>query len=122
MKLNHLDLQVTDVQRSVLFFERHFDLELQSSRSSPALAILSDRHGFVLVLQRRKRDDEAYPEGFHVGFLADDVATVHRTCARARADGLAVSDVIENNRGTLIYCRTPDGITIELNCPRPRAG
>src|SRR3954451_621599 len=77
MKLNHLDLQVSDVQRTVDFFEKYFDLELRSSRTSPALAILSDRHGFVLVLQRRKHDAETYPEGFHVGFLVDDVETVH---------------------------------------------
>ncbi len=121
MKLNHLDLQVSDVQRSVEFFERCFDLELRSSRTSPAIAILGDQHGFVLVLQRRKSDTEAYPEGFHLGFLVDDVETVHRAHARVRATGLDVSDVIENNRGVMIYCKSPDGYSVEVSCPRVKS-
>ena len=48
MKLNHLDLQVSDVQRSVAFFE-HFTFQLRSSRTSPAIAIMDDGDGFVLV-------------------------------------------------------------------------
>lgn len=121
MKLNHLDLQVSDVQRTVAFFERYFDLELQTSRTSPAIAILSDREGFVLVLQRRKSDADAYPEGFHLGFLVDDDATVRRVHARAREDGVEVSDVIENNRGVMIYFRAPDGYAVEVSCRRARA-
>jgi catechol 2,3-dioxygenase-like lactoylglutathione lyase family enzyme len=118
MKLNHLDLQVSDVQRSVVFFERAGGLELQSSRTSPALAILADQHGFVLVLQRKKDDAERYPEGFHLGFLVDDVETVHRAHARAIEDGLEVSDVIENNRGVMIYLKAPDGYAVEVSCRR----
>lgn len=121
MKLNHLDLQVSDVQRSVDFFERYFDLELQTSRTSPAIAILSDRHGFVLVLQRKKNDAEAYPEGFHLGFYVDDVEGVHRAHARAKEGGLDVTDVITNNRGVMIYCKAPDGYAVEVSCPRVKS-
>ena len=118
MKLNHLDLQVSDVQRSVAFFEHYFGLELRSSRTSPALAILSDQHGFVLVLQRKKDDAEKYPDGFHVGFFVDDVESVHRAHARATEGGIQVSAVIENNRGVMIYCTAPDGFAVEVSCPR----
>jgi catechol 2,3-dioxygenase-like lactoylglutathione lyase family enzyme len=120
MKFNHLDLQVSDVQRTVLFFERHFGLELQSSRTSPALAILGDGHGFVLVLQRKKNDADAYPEGFHVGFLVDDPDTVRRKQADLRDAGADVSDVIENGRGVLAYCRVTDGIMVEIAWHRTR--
>jgi catechol 2,3-dioxygenase-like lactoylglutathione lyase family enzyme len=118
VKLNHLDLQVSDVQRSVMFFESVFDMQLQSSRTSPALAIMSDGEGFTLVLQRRKHDDERYPEGFHLGFLVDDVDLVHRMRERAVAAGVECSDVIKNNRGTLLYCRAPDGYSVEVSCHR----
>jgi catechol 2,3-dioxygenase-like lactoylglutathione lyase family enzyme len=120
LKLNHLDLQVSDVQASVLFFERSFGLALQSSRASPALAVLSDGEGFTLVLQRRKNDDERYPEGFHFGFLVDDIETVVAFHTRAREQGLDVSDVIKNGRGTLVYCRAMDGIVVEVSCHRAR--
>lgn len=118
MKLNHLDLQVSDVQRTVDFFERFFDMEMRTSRTSPALAILADRNGFVLVLQRRRHEHESYPEGFHLGFLVDEVETVHRMHQRLREGGVHVSDVESNNRGVMIYCRAPDGIVVEVSCRR----
>lgn len=118
MKLNHLDLQVHDVQRSVAFFERHFGLELRTSRTSPALAILSDGHGFVLVLQRQQAP-QAYPDGFHLGFLVDDEQTVRAFHARARADGLAGSDLQSDAKGVRTCCRAPEGYLVEVSC---RAG
>ena len=120
MKLNHLDLQVSDVQRSVAFFEDAFGLRMQSNRGSPAIAILGDDDGFTLVLQRRKTDDETYPEGFHLGFFLADPALVRAFHERAVARGYDVSAVIENGRGTLVYCRTEDGIVVEVSCQRRR--
>jgi catechol 2,3-dioxygenase-like lactoylglutathione lyase family enzyme len=123
VKLNHLDLQVSDVQRSVVLFEQLFGLQLQSSRTSPALAILTDGEGFTLVLQRRKNDAEQYPEGFHCGFLVDDVETVRAFHARAVGhEGLEVSEIIENNRGVMVYVRTWDGVLIEVAWHRVRWG
>ena len=121
MKLNHLDLQVSDVPRSVELFERLLGLYLQSSRASPAIAILTDGEGFTLVLQRRKNETETYPEGFHLGFFVADAETVRRFQAEAKALGIVeVSDVIENGRGVLVYLRTWDGILVEVSCPRQR--
>ena len=120
LKLNHLDLQVADVQRSVDLFERLLGLRLRSSRTSPALAVLSDEAGFTLVLQRRK-DEAPYPDGFHFGFLVDDPDTVRAFQAEARGwDSLVVSDVIENGRGVLTYVRTWDGLLLEVSWQRPR--
>lgn len=126
MKLNHLDLQVSDVQATVSFFEAHFGLTLTTSRGSPAIAILSDRpagdpgDGFVLVLQRKKDETQTYPDGFHLGFLVEDIATVEATHRSLVAAGADVSAIDTNNRGTMIYCRMADGILVEVNCPRKR--
>ena len=46
---------------------------------------------------------------------------LERFHADARARGLDVSDVIENNRGVLVYCRTWDGLLIEVSWHRPRS-
>jgi catechol 2,3-dioxygenase-like lactoylglutathione lyase family enzyme len=116
VKLNHLDLQVADVPAAAAFFEAHFDLRIESNRSSSALVFLHDGHGFWLVLQRRKRDTDAYPEGFHIGFLLDDVPSVHAQQARLLAAGVQVSEVVTNNRGTMCYCHGPSGILIEVSC------
>lgn len=118
MNLNHLDLQVSDVPGHVSFFERVFGLECQSNRTSPAIAILSDHAGFVLVLQRKKQPGETYPEGFHLGFLVDDIQIVEAVQARAKAEGAPVTDLIHNNRGVMIYCRAPDGFSVEVSVRR----
>lgn len=119
VKLNHLDLQVTDVPQTIALFEDLLGLRLESNRGSPAIAILTDGEGFTLVLQRRK-DQAAYPEGFHFGFLVNGADTVRAFQAKACDRGLAVSEVIENNRGVLAYWRTSDGYTVEVSCQRRR--
>jgi catechol 2,3-dioxygenase-like lactoylglutathione lyase family enzyme len=119
VKLNHLDLQVADVPRAVTFFEEAFGFQLQSNRRSSAIAFLSDDDGFVLVLQRKKSDSDRYPDGFHFGFLVDDVAIVHSFHARAHRLGLDTSEIIENGRGTQVYCSGPDGLLAEVSY-RPR--
>jgi len=120
VKLNHLDLQVNDVQRTVTFFEDAFGFQLQSNRRSSSIAILSDSDGFVLVLQRKKFETDGYPDGFHFGFLVDDVETVHRFYATAHQLGLEVSEIIDNGRGTHVYCKGPDGLLAEVSCRPPR--
>ena len=119
MHINHLDLQVHDVRSTAAFFERYFGLQLQSNTTSPALQILTDEEGFVLVLQRAT-DGERYPEGFHLGFLLDDVESVAKLRERALADGVPVSDLVVNGRGTMVYVTAPEGYRIEVSCPRHR--
>lgn len=115
MLLNHIDLQVPDVQEAASFFERWFAFEHTSNRGSPAIAILRGEGGFTLVLQRRA-EGERYPANFHVGFLLDDEARVLSFHARAREAALPISDVQRNNRGTLTYLRGPGEILIEVSC------
>ncbi len=116
MLINHLDLQVRDVHAVASFFEAHFGLRWQSSRSSPAIAILADDDGFVLVLQRKKVLDQTYPDGFHLGFLLEDVASVEAKHRELVAAGAPVSGLQRNGRGTQLYCRIDEGIVVEVSC------
>jgi catechol 2,3-dioxygenase-like lactoylglutathione lyase family enzyme len=120
MKLNHLDIQVSDVPRAVALFEDLLGLRLESNRSSTAIAVLGDGEGFTLVLQRKKHEAERYPDGFHFGFIVPDPAEVRRFQERARALDLDVSDVIHNGRGVLAYWRTADGLLVEISWHAPR--
>ena len=60
------------------FLEEAFGLEMQSNRGSPVIAILSDREGFTLVLQRRKND-----AGTMVYGRTEDGIAVEVRCRRA---------------------------------------
>ena len=121
MRINHLDLQVSDVQATATLLEGLIGLQIVSNRGSSAIAILTDGEGFTLVLQRRQRDDDRYPEGFHFGCLVPDEAKVVDFQGRARAQGLEVSDVQRNGRGVLCYARIGDGILLEVSWHRPRS-
>jgi catechol 2,3-dioxygenase-like lactoylglutathione lyase family enzyme len=121
MRLNHLDLQVPNVLSTAEFFERHFGFQVVSNRASPAIIILSGEGSFTLVLQRRRCDNESYPEGFHVGFIVDDEERVRDKHQQIRDYGIACSDIITNNRGTMFYLSAPGGITVEVSCRSRRS-
>lgn len=116
MKLNHLDLQVSDVQLLASFLERHFDLVRLSNDRSPAIAILHDGAGFTLVIQRRT-DDVPYPAGFHIGFIHDAAAAVLAHRVRLVDAGVSVSPIDVNARGTRFYLTAPGDILVEVSSP-----
>ena len=116
MKLNHLDLQVSDVQQLAAFLERHFDLVRLSNDRSPAIAILHDGAGFTLVIQRRT-DDARYPDGFHIGFIHEGAAAVRAHHARLAGAGLSTSPIDVNARGTRFYLTAPGDILVEVSSP-----
>jgi catechol 2,3-dioxygenase-like lactoylglutathione lyase family enzyme len=120
MKLNHIDILVSDVQRSAQFYCERFGMTVISNPRSPAIQVLGDGAGFVLVLQRAEVSGVSYPKGFHVGFLVDSADTVRELQARAREAGAEVSDVIVNGRGTLSYFTAPDGYFVEVSCQNER--
>jgi hypothetical protein len=114
VKLNHVDLQVPDVQALAGFLVEHFDLVRFSNDRSPAIAIL-DADGFTLVIQR---GDGSYPEGFHIGFvgLDPDAAIAHR--ARLVAAGVVVGEIGTNARGTRFYLKAPGDVVVEVSSQR----
>ena len=115
MKLNHLDLQSTDVQALAAFFVDHFDLQRRSNDRSPAIAILGDEAGFTLVIQRHAAP--SYPEHFHVGFIHDAVAPVVAHRERLIAAGIAASELSSDNRGTRFYLKAPGDLLVEVSTP-----
>lgn len=116
MVLNHVDLQVPRVQSAAALFCQLFGFTQVSNPASPAIAILHGEGQVTLVLQQR--DAAAWPEGFHVGFIVDDVAQVHAFHARASAEpGVQCSNVQTNGRGTMVYCRF-EGLLIEVSVRR----
>jgi hypothetical protein len=69
MKLNHLNVTVSNVPETHRFLEKHFALKSYGGREpGEAMSFLSDDNGMVLALTRAARGTEVqYPPGFHVG-------------------------------------------------------
>lgn len=113
MRLNHVNLTVTDVLAAAAFLENYFGLE--NGGGNAGMAFLSDDAGMVVTLMKAGRNaSAAYPETFHIGFFIDSEETVDRVNARLRADGFDVAPPERNNHAYGFYVTAPGGFTVEL--------
>ena len=79
LKLNHINLPVTDVAASAGFFEQYFNFKTIEVKGNNMLAILEGDDGFILVLMAdtfNRNGNSIYPDVFHIGFLVDTPAQV----------------------------------------------
>lgn len=113
MKLNHLNLTVTDVRAAAAFLETYFGLTNQGGNAG--MALVRDDDGFVLTLMKRSRGDTApYPGTFHVGFFVADEATVDEVHRRMVDGGVAAPPPECHNHGYGYYVQAPGGFMVEV--------
>jgi lactoylglutathione lyase len=114
MKLNHLNLTVTDVQAAGAFLEKYFGL--QSMGGNAGMAFLSDEQGFVLSLMKASRTTPtSYPGNFHIGFFVENEAKVNEINHRLKEDGYDVAPP-EQHHAYTFYVNAPGGFSVELGC------
>jgi lactoylglutathione lyase len=112
MKLNHINLTVTDVPAAAAFLERYFGMRRVGGNAG--MAFLSDDGGFVLTLMKRGRGTTVtYPGNFHIGFFVDGEETVDAVHRRLREDGFD-PPAPERHHAYGFYVEAPGGITVEL--------
>ena len=117
MKLNHLNLTVTDVPEAQAFLEKYFNL--QNKGGNRNIAFLSDDNGIVLSLTSMNVGGETevkYPATFHVGFIQESEAKVDGINRRLKADGFEVPPPSRQHGAWTFYFRAPGGYTIEVLC------
>ena len=117
MKLNHLNLTVTDTLAASEFLVKYFGL--RSMGGNAGMRFLSDNDaddfGFVLTLTKAGKGTEVkYPGIFHIGFFIDSKETVNEIYRRLREDGFDVPAPEENNHAYGFYVKAPGGFTVEL--------
>lgn len=116
MKLNHLDLSVTDVIATRNFFVSNFDFKLQESPNPDLFAILKDKDNFTLVISPIKKSENVkYPSQFHIGFLVDSREEVLKIHARLISANVKVPEPVESRRGFMFYFNEPSGTLIEVS-------
>lgn len=123
MKLNHLDLQVSDVGAAREWFETHFGLRCVHVRRNE-IALLEDEAGFSLgVSNLFDSPSPIYPPDFHVGFVLEDTAAVETIYARLQSAGVAMKHELREGGPNLYFmCLGPDGILVEVRAPRREQG
>src|SRR4051812_27923629 len=112
MKLNHLNLTVTNVRAASAFLEWYFGL--RNTGGNAGMAFLADDDGFVLTLMKAgKATPVAYPGNFHIGFFVESTAKVDEINRRLKADGYDVAPP-EQHHAYTFYVDAPGGFTVEL--------
>ncbi len=112
MRLNHLNLTVTDVRAASDFLEKYFGLH--STGGNAGMGFMTDDDGFVLSLMKAgPAAGVAYPGSFHIGFFVDSKATVDEVNQRLKADGYPVEPP-EQQHAYTFYVAAPGGFTVEL--------
>ena len=115
MPLNHLNLAVSNVGQTQQLLEKYFGLAVLTS--SPALAVLTDEHGFTLTLSNFKKDTEVvYPADFHIGFVQQTVGQVNELYHRLTTDGFVLDAPRKFHGFWTFYWREPGGLLIEVLC------
>ncbi|WP_096186602.1 VOC family protein [Evansella halocellulosilytica] len=110
MKLNHLNLTVTDVKAAQDFLEKYFHLKTVSTRGR-AFAAMFDEDGLVLTLM--KGANIKYPETFHIGFIQESEEKVDELNKRLKEDGYDVEPP-QRSHGYTFYIEAPGGFTVEV--------
>ncbi|MBF6593481.1 MAG: VOC family protein [Thermaceae bacterium] len=113
MKLNHLNLTVSDVPATKAFLEKYFGLSSQWV-SNEEMAFLRDDNGIVLSLMRG--DAVKYPGMFHVGFIQESRKRVNEINQRLAQNGFKVKPPREFHGSWTFYLQAPGGFTVEVLC------
>ncbi len=118
MKLNHLNLTVTDPVETQTFLARYFDLK-PMGKANRHISFLSDDNGMVLSLTNKELGGESevtYPSTFHIGFIQETEERVNEINQRLKADGFAVPPPSRQHGSWTFYFTAPGGFTIEVLC------
>ena len=111
MRMNHLNLGVTDVQAAKSFLMTYFGLK-DIGAGNKNMAFLRDDSG--LVLSMFKGRDITYPSTFHIGFIQPSEADVDAVNARMKADGIDVDPPARLHNSWTFYVKAPGGFTVEV--------
>lgn len=109
MKLNHVNLAVTDVPAAVHFFEKYFNLRKEASNQG--LTVLLDDENLVLTLM--KASQVKYPGSFHIGFVQESEERVNEIYQQLKDDGFEMKPPQRSHAWTF-YVQAPGGVTVEV--------
>jgi catechol 2,3-dioxygenase-like lactoylglutathione lyase family enzyme len=91
MKLNHINLVVSNVAETIRLFEKHFNFRVLEIKGDNIIAVLKGEEDFTLVIMADKTNDSVYPEAFHIGFILNNTDEVINMYNKLIADNILVS-------------------------------
>jgi catechol 2,3-dioxygenase-like lactoylglutathione lyase family enzyme len=116
MKLNHINLMVTDVTAASNFLVKYFGM--RSMGGNKGMGFLTDEKdgwGFVLTLMKTSEETQTrYPGTFHIGFFIEAEERVDEIHRRLKKDGFDVPAPENTGHSYGFYVKAPGGFTVEV--------
>ena len=114
MKLNHINLVVSDVAKAIIFFETYFNFKCTDIKGDNIVAILKGADDFTLVIMTTKEGDAIYPDAFHIGFMLDNTNDVTETYEKLKSGAIAVGQEPRKIRDSFGFYFNFDTVLIEV--------
>ena len=112
MRLNHVNLTVSDLERSAIFYETHFGFDTRV-HDEDDFVMLSKPDGSLLALMPGAPPDNAM-EAFHFGFQLAGPDEVRAARERFREAGVPELEWQQEGGFALVRVTDPDGYGVEL--------
>ncbi len=114
MKLNHINLGVTDVTAATTFLTEQFGLRLAADMpQNDFMGFTYDDNDALISVFKAK--DAIYPKIFHIGFLQVNAEAVNTIRTRLEADGFAPGEASEEHGRYVFYVNAPGGFLVEVS-------
>ena len=114
MKLNHINLVVSNVADAIRLFETYFSFKCTDIKGDNVIAILKGANDFTLVIMTDKNRQVTYPDAFHIGFMLNSEIEVTQTYGTLKNDGIVVGQEPGKIRDSFGFYFNFDNIMIEV--------
>jgi len=116
MKLNHINLTVTDVRAASDFLVKYFGMrDMGGNQGMGFLTDEQDGWGFVLTLMKATEAIQGkYPGTFHIGFFIETAEKVDEVNRRLKEDGFNVPAPEHTGHSYGFYVTAPGGFSVEV--------
>ena len=113
MRLNHLNLVVSDVQKFIDLFTLYFGFKCTETKGENIIVVLKNEDDFTLVIMSSK-DTIQYPSAFHIGFMQENIEAVDQLYEDLNTGGIVVGQGPRKIRDSYGFYFTFDNIMIEV--------
>ena len=115
MRLNHINLPVSDVATAAGFLREFFGLSNLRQRETRKRALLGDDNGMVVNISNfQDADSVQYPEFFHIGFIRDNREEVDEAHRRLVEAGYKAEAPRSFHGSWTFFVEAPGGFTVEV--------
>ena len=114
MKLNHINLVVSNVADAINMFVTYFNFKCTDIKGDNIVAVLKGADDFTLVMMTNKDGQANYPGAFHIGFMLADTNAVTETYEKLKHDGVEVGQEPRKIRDSFGFYFSFDNVMIEV--------